>query len=109
MLAGDISTPPHRTHDATVEKGSTAACGFPLALELNRSDVLVGDSVVRGVLVGNSLDDEERSDNLLATTIRQPSGAHRGRSRASTNLNLIEDWPEDVCTLIFGNRQRKKW
>ena len=75
MLAGDISTHPYRTYGAAVEISSAAAHGLPLTLKLDRTEALVSDSVVwGGSLVGNSLNDEEWSDNLLATTIEQPRG-----------------------------------
>ena len=110
MLAGNITTPPHRTYDTAVGKSSTATHGLPLTPKLNRTDILVGGSVVcGGALVGDSLDDEEWSDNLLATGIRQPRGTHCEGSRSSTNLSLIENWPEDLRTPTICDRQHKIW
>ena len=83
MLAGDIATPPHRAYDTS----SSAVCG--------------------GALVCNSLDDEEWSDNLLATAIRQLRGTQCEGSKSSTNLSLIENWPEDPRTPTVCDRQHK--
>ena len=105
MLTGSLSIPSRRTHDASIEESSTVAPRLLLTPKLCQTNVL-GDSVGcrSGALIGNSPNDEQRGDNLLAATIRQPHGAYRGESRNDTNLSFIEDLPEGLRAQTVGDR-----
>ena len=74
-----------------------------MALGVNgRNGLAREDGVVRQRgLFSDSENDEERSNDLSATVIRQPCSktAVSGGCKKRTNLSLGEDWQEDICNV----------
>lgn len=66
MLArGACPTFAHRIHRMLVGKGAAATRQLPSTSSFECADASGGDSIAcQRALVGNSLDDEQRSDNL---------------------------------------------
>ena len=70
-----LSIPIHRIRGIRTRKGTAAAPRLPLALGLERNDVPGDDGAVfRRVSVGDSFNDEQRSNNLSSQWSCQTTG-----------------------------------
>ena len=81
-----------RAHWVSARKGLTAARGFLVTPEMNRTDAPDGSGIVRQCsLLDDSENDEERSDDLFFSVIRQPRSqgcSASGIVENDTNLSL---------------------
>ena len=92
----------YRTHGAPTGKSAT----IPRELPFERAEMPRGDGIFRQrALVGNPLDDEQRSDDLSKYIISIRQLVRRSGSREGTNLSLSEERDEDDHIVVPGDPQ----
>jgi hypothetical protein len=109
-LGGNLPTCIHGSCRTSVGRDPVAARQPPLTPKVNRTDVPGDDSYIRRrAPVGDPYDNEKRSDDLFAVTIRRPPLGIAAQS--GTNLDLWEAGGEGAPNETTGgprsNEQQK--